>query len=135
MTGEMPPFMKTLALQILSVLTISFLVGGCDVLGSSQNLACTREWRPGIRVEVTSASGDTLSGTALVSAHSGDYADLEEVNLDQDHVAALSHERPGEYTVTVEKSGYETWRKSEIDVEKGRCHVKTVELNVKLAPR
>jgi hypothetical protein len=47
---------------------------------------------------------------------------------------AGAYERPGRYVVTVTKEGYVTWRRERVEVRRGACHVRTVELEAHLVP-
>jgi hypothetical protein len=41
-------------------------------------------------------------------------------------------ERPGTYTVTVDKPGYQQWKQERVRVRDGSCHVQTVTLQANL---
>lgn len=83
--------------------------GGCLV--DSEPIVCTMEARPAVTVQVTTTSG-AGEESALVVARDGAYADSAEVY--EGGRATLAHERRGTYTVTVEKDGYETWRRENV---------------------
>lgn len=100
--------------------------------------ACTTEARPGLRIAVLdSATGASLV-PARVVASAGVYADTAVVITGSAPTAAtdatygLAHERPGVYSVTVERAGFRPWHRDGIRVRAGECHVRTVEMTARL---
>jgi hypothetical protein len=98
---------------------------GCPLVGET---ICTMEARPGIVVRVTATESSAIE-SAMVYAREGSYVDSVRV---WDGRASLVHERAGEYVVTVENDGYDTWRQEGVRVKQGECHVQTVELEAAL---
>jgi hypothetical protein len=109
----------------------------CD-LPLPSSVGCTEEVRPGIRVEVRdSVTGEPAAAGARLIARDGAYADTSD-QLPAPYTDPLSlraaDERAGWYDVSVEKTGYRDWRRRPIRVTKDRCHVRTVQLRVRLQP-
>jgi len=116
----------------------ALLLVGCgqpfDVLGPGVR-ACTAIALPGIAVEVRDSVTDAHVGAgARIVARSGSFADTLRVPADLAHEGpyGLAGERPGVYTVTVEREGYRPWSRGGVRVEAGECHVRTVSLVARL---
>jgi hypothetical protein len=108
----------------LGVLLLVANVAACN--GISAPWLCTDELRPALSVDIRdAASGEFVGAGARAIAVDGSYADtaFAEMTAFPYH---LAFERAGSYTVTVERSGYQTWTRSAIVVSEGRCHVQTV---------
>jgi hypothetical protein len=114
-------------LALLPVITECGLLVDCDT-----GIA------PAIVVEVRNANtGEPAAAGALGTVRDGTYMD----SLYQYSFAgavplslAGADERPGTYTVTIEKAGYETWTVTGVTVGDSNCHVETVNLTAELAP-
>jgi hypothetical protein len=97
-------------------------MGGCDLSAA-----------PGLRISVIDSQLDTpLPGTegARAIAREGAFADTVAV-LSSD--VFLVYERAGTYEVQVEYPGYGLWTRSNVLVERGRCHVRLTALTARLA--
>ncbi len=91
---------------------------------------CTLEARPGLRVEVRDSITRAPAGeNASVVATEGTYEETLQT-FDAIIFAGL-YERRGNYSVSVQKTGYEPWQQ-ELRVTGNECHVKTVDLQVNL---
>ncbi len=115
-------------LLVLFLLPVALL--GCDAV----NTACTRDWRPGLRIEVRAADGTDLDADGVLGlARDGSFVDTLSV-FGFDGVLDLygAHERAGRYDVTISKPGYRTWRRDGVRVTEDECHVRTVELEAHL---
>lgn len=99
---------------------------GCGAL--PEPLICTDEARPAIMVDIRdSTSGAFLGAGARAIVQDGSYADTASADL-TGFPYLLAFERPGTYNVTVEKTGYQPWMRSDVRVSRGHCHVETVSL-------
>jgi hypothetical protein len=94
--------------------------------------ACTADFRPAIEVEIRDAgTGAPLAHAATGVVRDGAYADSLRParSLSSDPASMVSRsaagERPGTYSVEVQRGGYLTWTASNVSVERGRCHVET----------
>jgi hypothetical protein len=97
------------------------VLAGCDVFGPR---LCSESRRIGITVTVRdSITGASLTEGVRVIARDGIFADTADANA-----FSLAEERPGNYTVTVEKEGYQPWSRDDIRVIRGECHGQRVEL-------
>jgi hypothetical protein len=95
-----------------------------------------------IEVEVRDArTGEPAAHGAVGIAQSGSYVDTLKVvgwmSTPSPESAVLLggvEERPGVYSVQVEKAGYLPWQRSGIRAEQGVCGVITVQLQANLEP-
>lgn len=116
----------------LLLITASFLlsfVPGCT--GPDQ--ACPPEVPPPIEVNVHHVeTGEPLD--ALAIARDGTYADSVRTHSGRAWLA-VERNQAATYEVTVEKDGFQTWTRSDVSVEIGKCNYPiTVELDVDLVP-
>jgi hypothetical protein len=89
---------------------------------------CDMSAHPAIRLDVRdSVTEATVTEGIRAIARDGTFADTTLFRPVQ-----LAHERPGTYTVTVEKEGYQTWSRTGVRVRDGECHVRTVDLIARL---
>jgi hypothetical protein len=110
------------------------LLAGCD--GFRFTTVCTSEARPGIVAGlVDDASGlPILRGPGRVTAVSAARADtvwLPDGVLPPRPVA-LAEEAGGLYRVEARVAGYQPWGRDDVDVTSDGCHVRTVEITVRL---
>ncbi len=113
------------------VLCAGAVIAGCR---AQEPRVCTDILVPGILVDVRDSITDAYVGPqARISATSGWYLNVV-VTQDDDGPFGLAHERPGTYTVTVDKTGYTQWRRTGVEVTADGCHVRTVELIARLQP-
>jgi hypothetical protein len=105
---------------------------GCSVFDP---LTCTTEARPAITVGVLDSITDAPVGEgATITATDGASVYSVITNDEYPGPYQLAHEKSGEYTVTVQKSGYARWSREGVRVTRGECHVRTVELTALLQP-
>lgn len=98
------------------------------------NVVCTLEIRFGIAVVVQdSATGVAPSGSGSTTfrAWSGTYADSATYPALVSGWGGVG-ERAGVYSVTVEATGFAPWRRDGIEVTRGLCHVRPVQLVARL---
>ncbi|MGH7638748.1 MAG: carboxypeptidase-like regulatory domain-containing protein, partial [Gemmatimonadaceae bacterium] len=96
------------------------VIAGCR---AQEPFVCTDILVPGIVVDVRDSISDAYVGPqARIAATSGGYLNVV-VTQDDDGPYALAHERPGTYTVTVDKTGYTQWRRAGVHVTADECHV------------
>jgi D-serine deaminase-like pyridoxal phosphate-dependent protein len=118
--GAMSTFVRAGAIVIGAV-----GITACDVFGPKD---CDLRAYPAIMVAIRDSLTDVpVTEGVRVIARDGTYADTADFR-----VFGLAHERPGTYTVTVEKDGYQTWSRTGVRVRDGECHVQTVELTARL---
>ena len=122
--------MRTLARTALSLALVASTA--CDAITGGQ--ICTTEARPAVSVDVRdSTTGAPAVRNAIIVASLGAFADTASSSI-FDGPYGLAHERPGTYTVTVQKQGYRQWSLSGVRVTKGECHVRTASLVARLQP-
>lgn len=109
------------------------IVTGCNVFGP---MSCTTVAPPAIAVSVEHLETGELIDDALVVARDGFFADSArtEVGSGGPLTVGLATERPGTYTVRVEKSGFVDWIREDVTATDGGCHVNTVNLSAHLVP-
>jgi hypothetical protein len=101
----------------------------------SGGVMCTMLYAYGITVMVVdSASGDSIRSGAMLIARDGAYADTVRQGSGAPIGSTLSTagERPGTYSLTVLKSGYQQWTRSGMKVTKDECHVRGVAITARL---
>jgi hypothetical protein len=129
------PLTRSLAQAALSLLALA--ATGCDLTDSER--ICTDHIEPGLHVPVQdSLTGAPAASGARLIARDGTYADTASfpagrADLDG-QVLYAADERPGVYSVTVEKDGYLTWERTGIVVvmDDYDCHVVPVHLVARL---
>lgn len=109
-------------------------VSGCDAFNPT---TCTHEAVPGLVVEVRDAeTGRYIAAGAVAVAQEEAYADtlVEYAFSDGGALRSLAgaYERPGSYGLTVSRVGYRTWRRENVRVTGGECHVRPIELEALL---
>lgn len=99
-------------------------------------MACTATVEDGLLLSVPdqttqmpSACG--VTATAIEEAYS-ETAIVDETVYAEDDMIAMLEERPGFYTLTVQKQGYQDYQIDNIGIGKDLCHVLTREFNVEL---
>ena len=109
------------------------LVSGAALTGCvTEPFACTDEMRPGILVDIRdSVTSEFLASGARSIARDGEFADTVPAQI-TGFPHSLAHERPGTYTLTVERANYATWTRTGVVVTDGRCHVNTVSIIARL---
>ena len=108
------------------------LASACDT--AEPDIICTLEARAGIVVEVRDAVTDEGIAGVVGILTDGDFIETMFIP-EEDHVIPQlsgAYERAGTYEVIVAKAGYTTWRKRNVTVERGECHVMTVRLEARL---
>lgn len=119
---------------------VLLLLGGCEFLGLTDPVVCPAVISRGIEVEVRDAkSGQPAAQGALGIAREGSYVDTLQIVGWTSHPSAETalvlggvEERPGLYSVRVEKVGYQPWERSGVRAEKGVCGVVTARLQAQL---
>ena len=123
--------------RVLAV-CLAYAVAGCRDVTSSRpgDRVCTLEARPGLAVSVADSVTGAPVADALVTARSSAGADTARGAFVRSDgaVYSLAHERPGTYTVRVERRGYRAWERAGVAVTADQCHVRTVSLRVLLQP-
>lgn len=94
--------------------------------------ACTLEAVAGIVVDLRRESGQTLPAEDAIG-RAVDGEDVVELMPFFDQLIG-AWERPGTYTVTIDKPGFETWVRDDVRVQAGECHVVPVRLEAGLSP-
>lgn len=121
---------------ILGLLSIFFVACG----NGDDVIFCTTSIEPGIVVEVRDAISDApIAEHAIVVITDGAYQETLIVTgfdgPDSSSANSLSgaYERPGVYDIKLSLFGYESWSRSQVEVESGICHVNTVTFTVRLS--
>jgi hypothetical protein len=108
--------------------TLVVLVG----CGTDPLVVCPLRPVPAIRAEVRSQSTGELLLGATGGVRDGEYSDAL-VSLGPGLLAG-AYDRPGTYTVTVQKEGFSPWTASGVTASMSSCSVNTVELTARLSP-
>jgi len=116
-------------------------LAGCGEATSEQEEAvvCTTELAAGIELEVRDAVTDLpIAEHAIGTLESGPFNEIMSVtgwesgDSASAYLLSGAHERPGIYQISLTVPGYESWSRSDIEVEAGICHVTTVRFTVRL---
>ena len=112
---------------ILATLGLALLTGACR----SPLVACNLNLVYGLTIVVTdSATGTPLTGAAtIVEVRDGAYVDTLP---DFGNEYSGAGERPGTYSVTVQRLGYRVWSRDGIRVREDECHVIPVRVTARL---
>jgi hypothetical protein len=106
-------------------------LGACEAI--SDPIVCPAYIPPAVTVTVLdSITGANVTGGATVVLGNGTSMESR-VGLPGASEVDLGG-RAGTYTVTASQSGYLTWTKTGVKVEKGECGVRTVQLVARLKP-
>jgi hypothetical protein len=117
---------------------LSVIVGAAAIIAGCNPFtgACTTELRYGLNVEVRDAvTGAPAADGARLIARDGDYVEtVEGPPIPGMTFLQAAGERPGRYTVTIQKTGYQDWTRDNVWVRDGGCHVATVRFEARLQP-
>jgi hypothetical protein len=130
------------SLTATAALGAALILPGCGVLDLIDPVVCFAVISRAVEVEVRDArTGDPAADGATGTARSGNFVETLQV------VGWISHpgsrtavvlggveERPGVYTVRVEKPGYRSWERAGVVAERGKCGVTTAHLVAHLEP-
>lgn len=117
-----------LACGVLLPATLS----GCGIMDPG---ACTTDVQPAVIVEVRDAATQAPAAAgATGTVREGSFSEgLRPYDLGENALRLQGpYERPGTYTVTVDKPGYQQWEQESVRVRDGSCHVQTVTLQANL---
>jgi hypothetical protein len=106
------------------------MCAGCSVISAP---TCTDQYVYAVSVSVVdSATGAMAASGAQLVAREGVFADSMSLPANRADLDAFSlhaaGERAGTYAVTIQKSGYRDWTRTNVQVAKDACHVTTVSL-------
>ena len=124
----------------MSVCAVAMLAGALACDSAVGPGACTAIALPALDVTVLDSLTEApLASGARVIARDGAYADTSVTapagsSGPELAVQGLAYERAGRYSVTVERAGYQPWRRDGVVVRRGSCHVETVRLTALLQP-
>lgn len=119
---------------LLAVCTC-LLLAGCDF----GNPICPAVVEPAVIVEVRNAvTDDPEAENADGMLIDGEYTDSLRVTEETDDgipvALAGGFGRAGTYTVRVEKPGFRTWMREDVDVDEGECGSETERLTARIQP-
>ena len=119
---------------ILSIILATAL-GGCH----ETQIVCPLILQNGVSVHVKdSVTGAFAASGAKIVARSSTYGDssaLEAGHPESDSLALGAAHRPGVYTVTVSKAGYQDWVRANVSVTAAdKCELRNTELTALLQP-
>lgn len=125
--------------RLIGLASLVLLTAACD---EPFALVCNAAAYPSISVAVRDSvtGANVMPGSTLIQQGAG-FIDSTTWPLaggaDERSRLSVSSalERAGVYTVTVRRSGYNTWSRANVRVTDGRCNVNTVELTARLAPQ
>lgn len=119
-------------LLLLFMMAPLLMASTCDS-SDEDPINCTLEVVDGLHVTVLdNANGQPLVEGVTVNAVDGTYQESLELIPGLENLFAGAGERTGTYTITVTKSGYQTYTSAPIVVTRNVCHVITQSLTVSL---
>ena len=127
-------------LVLMAALSVALFSAGC---GGSYG--CAAVVSPAVEVYVFDArTGAPAAEGATATVRDGDYVERLQVHVtsypDPPNTQGVplsfagAYERPGVYTVRVEKPGYQPWEMTGVRVRKGDCGVNGARLEARLQP-
>src|SRR6218665_1718186 len=119
---------------LLSLLATALLTTSCNSTDDENDpINCTQEFVSGLHVTVLdNTTGQPLVEGVTATAVDGTYTETLELVTGLENLFIGAGERVGNYTITVTKSGYQTYTSSPITVTRDVCHVITQSLTVNL---
>lgn len=113
---------------VAALLGLALLTGACK----SPLVACNLNLAYGLTIVVTdSATGAALGGSeTMVEVRDGSFVDTLPAFGPSEYSGA--GERPGTYSVKVQRAGYRLWQRDGVRVRKDECHVINVRVDVRL---
>lgn len=124
-------------------LSAPLLLAACQsAVAPGEGILCTGHMAPAVEVVVVDArSGAYVARGARGTVRDGSFSDtLSRARSlgapPEDTLVSLqgAYERPGTYTVAVERAGYRPWQQGGVTVTRDACHVNTVLLTARLEP-
>lgn len=120
---------KTLAVLII---LLGPSLAACGLVGPA---SCPSVGSAAIQVTVEDASTGEPLENALLVAHDGAFADSATTDSGGKIPLGFLQDRAGNYDLSVEKAGFETWSRSDVEVTLNQCgHAETVRFEVGLLP-
>lgn len=106
---------------------------------NGEDVACTTEVLSGLNISIVDSSTQNAAACGVtVTATEGDFSesvDNTEVGCDDSALISMLDERPGFYTLTFEKSGYQAYQIDDFGIGQDLCHVLPRQLDVELSPQ
>lgn len=100
---------------------------------SADDIACTTSIESGLIVSITDASTEApIACDTTVTATDENFTETATGACDRNELITMLDERPGFYSITVEKDGYQTFQVDDYGIGKDLCHVLPRELEVEL---
>ncbi len=116
-----------------SLITLLIAVG-CSTGSSTEPTACTKEYVYGLHAQIKDARSDSaIAQGTILTLQEGSYQEVVTESWGGLMMFGAG-ERPGEYTVTAERLGYDEWTMSGVEILSDGCHVIPVSLRVQMAP-
>jgi hypothetical protein len=120
-----------------ATLGTTLLLGACAFILPTDATICHTGIFPAINVEVRDAlTGEPAASGAVGTLRDGTFSEtLREMGWTAEgQVLSLggAEERPGRYTVRIEKEGYEAWERTNVHARGNTCGVVTVRLQAEL---
>jgi hypothetical protein len=123
--------MNRIALLACGIL-LPAILSGCDIMDPG---VCTTDVQPAIVVQVRDAATQAPAAAGATGVlNDGSFTDaMQPADLSENTLELFGAlERPGTYTVTVDKPGYQQWKQERVRVRDASCHVQTVTLQANL---
>ena len=106
---------------------------------NSEDVACTTEVLSGLNISIVDSSTQNAAACGVtVTATEGDFSESvynTDVGCDDSALISMLDERPGFYTLTFEKSGYQAYQIDNVGIGQDLCHVLPRQLDVELSPQ
>ncbi|MBN8640866.1 MAG: carboxypeptidase regulatory-like domain-containing protein [Flavobacteriales bacterium] len=119
---------------LLLLFCMPFLMATSCEDDSEELIFCTTEYVYGLKVTVKDAQTNlNLTTGVTVTAVDGSYSENLELLEFNDYFIGAG-ERPGNYIITVSKSGYQTFTTNTITLTADVCHVIPQQLVIELTP-
>ena len=111
--------------------TLSILTAGLGAIACDHPTVCTANYVYGLAIYVSDRTSQVslVDNQTIVVVRDGSFADTAVAFAGVFNAAG---ERPGVFTVTAERVGYQKWTQSNVRVTADECHVRPVDLHARL---
>ncbi len=111
-----------------------FMATTCDSEAENE-IICTTEVRRGLEIKaINSATGLPIPEGLTITATDGSYSETLTYIPGLEYVYGGAEERPGNYTITISKPGFQTYVSGVVTVNSDVCHVITESRTFTLQP-
>jgi hypothetical protein len=121
--------------KLILLLAIFPLLLSSTCENNDDDIFCTTEAKAGLNVTVINSQTNVpIVEDVVIIAQDGSYQETLEYFPGGEFVFSGAYERMGTYTITVTKTGFQTFTSQAITVTRDECHVIPQQITVNLIP-